>query len=193
MNLRLRLILNFLKKHPWHSVLSVTGIALGIAVVLAIDIANESAREAFRISNAAIAGGSTHYIYGGPQNIDEKLYVDLRIKRGLRNISPVVSGYVSLLQQRFLLLGVDPFASTGSDILPRQSSGSDFIQLLRQKNAVFMLDSTAKRLRINTPAKITVQISGTSYPLYIAGTFQPSNELQQYGLRKTLAYRYQYD
>ena len=187
MNLRLRLTIRFLFKHPWHSVLSITGIALGIAVVLAIDVTNESARKAFRISNAAIAAGSTHYIYGGPQSIDEKLYVDLRVTQKMRNISPVVSGYVSLRQQRFLLLGVDPFADGGSNTLPQQSEGSlNVVQLLQEKNAVFILDTTARRLRISTPTEITVEISGSSYPLYVVGTFEASNELQQHGLRNVL-------
>ena len=187
MNLRSRLILSFLKKHPWHGILSITGIALGIAVVLAIDITNESARQAFRISNTAIAGGSTHYIYGGPQNIDEKLYVDLRVSQRIRNISPVVSGYVSVTRQRFLLLGIDPFADTGSNILPQQSRGGlDLFELLRKKNAVFMLDATARRLGIGTPSEMVVEISGSSYALYVAGTFQASDELQQYGLRDVL-------
>ena len=54
MNLQLKLALRLLQRRPWYGVLSIVGIALGIAVVLAIDIANESSRHAFRASNEAV-------------------------------------------------------------------------------------------------------------------------------------------
>ena len=42
-----RLALRHLARHPWQLGLAVLGIALGVAVAVSIDLANESARRAF--------------------------------------------------------------------------------------------------------------------------------------------------
>ena len=176
----------FICRHPWHSVLSVVGISLGISVVLAIDIANQGARQAFRLSNAAIATGSTHYILGGPQGIEESQYTELRLGQRMRNIRPVVSGDVLLQGRRFILLGVDPFADMNTGRFPQPSADVDFVQLLTIRNAVFMLQATAIELGIEVPAAVSIEISGAIQKLHVVDTVQPDNELQEYGLRNVL-------
>ena len=185
MNLQARLAIRFTLKHPWHGILSIVGIALGIAVVLSVDITNESARKAFRISSEAIAGGSTHYIHGGPHGIDESTYTELRVKQGIRDISPVVSGYVTVDEQRFLLLGIDPFSEMGNNS-PLRWSELDSAQLLGISNAALVLASTAKRLGVHIPAEITAHISGIDHSVHLVDTIEPTNELQRHGLRNVL-------
>jgi hypothetical protein len=51
-----RASLRYLARHRWQSGLSILGIALGVAVVIAVDIANESARRAFDLSIERVAG-----------------------------------------------------------------------------------------------------------------------------------------
>ncbi|MBK6770260.1 MAG: hypothetical protein IPG72_14880 [Ardenticatenales bacterium] len=51
----------------------VAGIALGVAVVVAIDLANASALAAFRRSAAAVTGRATHRVVGRPTGIDARL------------------------------------------------------------------------------------------------------------------------
>jgi hypothetical protein len=46
----LRASRRYLTRHPWQTWLSIVGIALGVAVVIAVDLANESARRGFRLS-----------------------------------------------------------------------------------------------------------------------------------------------
>ena len=92
------------------------GIALGVAVVVAIDLANVSATRAFDLSTNSIAGQATHQISGGPQGIDQQLYVDLRTQGITRSAAPVITSYVwsdQLGRQYLQLLGIDPFAETG--------------------------------------------------------------------------------
>ena len=93
--------------------LSVIGIALGVAVVVAIDIANGSARRAFSLSSQGITGTATHHLLGGPSGLDESIYVRLRREVGFVAAAPIVEGFVtSPLEpgRAFRLLGVDPFA-----------------------------------------------------------------------------------
>ena len=58
------------------------GIALGVAVVVSIDIANQSASRAFGLSARQVAGNATHQVLGGPSGLDEAFYVRLRREIG---------------------------------------------------------------------------------------------------------------
>jgi putative ABC transport system permease protein len=58
--------LRYLRQHPWQVVLSILGVSLGVAVIVSIDLANQSAKRAFALSTDAVAGKATHSITGGP-------------------------------------------------------------------------------------------------------------------------------
>jgi putative ABC transport system permease protein len=124
----------YLWMHRWQSILMVLGITLGVAVMVAIDLANASASRAFELSTQAITGKTTHQISGGPQGLDETIYVNMR-RQGLLDIAePVIDAYVSSSQlgnRPLELLGIDPFvdapfhnylAGTGQASLDQLSS-----------------------------------------------------------------------
>lgn len=103
----------YLTRHPWQSVLMIIGITLGVAVVVAVDLANASASRAFDLSTETVAGRATHEIVGGPLGLDEKVYTKLRRSGLVDAAAPVITAYVSSPQlgdRPLQLLGVDPFA-----------------------------------------------------------------------------------
>ena len=51
-----RASLRYLLRHPWQMGLSFVGVALGVAVVVAIDLANASAQRAFLLSTDSVVG-----------------------------------------------------------------------------------------------------------------------------------------
>src|SRR4028118_310536 len=85
----------YLLRHPWQIGLSILGVALGVAVVVAIDIANTSARRAFALSTETVTGRTTHQIVGGSQGVDETIYRELVVQGVVAQAAPVVEGYVS--------------------------------------------------------------------------------------------------
>jgi putative ABC transport system permease protein len=102
-------------RHPWQTFLLVLGITLGVAVVVAIDLANASASRAFDLSTEAIAGKTTHHILADPAGLETELYTRLRRAGFTRQMTPVISEPVialSLGERPFTLLGVDPFTDT---------------------------------------------------------------------------------
>lgn len=102
-----------LLRHPWQTMLMILGIALGVAVMVAIDLANAAASRAFDLSTDAIAGRATHQIIGGPAGLDEAVYTRLRTEGAWAAAAPVVTDYVTSPQfgsRPLQLLGVDPFA-----------------------------------------------------------------------------------
>jgi putative ABC transport system permease protein len=96
-------------RHPWLLGLSLLGVALGVAVVTAIDLASESARRAFTVGAETLTGRASHRIVAGPEGIDERLYAAL-LGSGHPGLAPVVQGYLQLPDRTLQLLGVDPLA-----------------------------------------------------------------------------------
>ena len=91
----------------------VVGITLGVAVAVAVDLANASAGRAFDLSTEAVTGRATHQITGGPQGLDQSIYVRLLGGGAAEAAAPVISEYVASPQlgdRLIQLLGVDPFA-----------------------------------------------------------------------------------
>ena len=78
--------LRYLIKHPWQFGLSVLGIAMGVAIVVSIDIANHSSAKAFDLSMNAVAGKATHQIIGTSEGIPDSFYTYLRIEKRIKNI-----------------------------------------------------------------------------------------------------------
>lgn len=186
------------------------GIALGVAVAVAIDLANASAGRAFELSTETVAGRATHQITGGPSGIDEELYVQLK-RQGLAPIAaPVVTDYVSSpeLEGRSLqLLGVDPFAEPpfrdymggvgGSAQAARPSPlTGDLGAFLTQPGTVFISTELASRYGLQACSgeqiaagdtgdlgcRIFLEIGGRSRETYIAGLLEPSDALSRRAL-----------
>jgi len=109
-----RIALRHLGRHPWQLGLAVLGIALGVAVAVSIDLANESARRAFSLATLAVTGRATHQIVGGPSGVPDDFYRVLKLELGARRAAPVLSGDVAADDDRpgrtFTVLGIDPFA-----------------------------------------------------------------------------------
>jgi putative ABC transport system permease protein len=101
---------SYLLRHPWQLALALLGISVGVAVIVAVDLANASARKAFLLSMDAITGEATHQVIGGPRGVDENVYAQLRVKHGRRAIAPVIEGSVTIDDTTLSVLGVDLFA-----------------------------------------------------------------------------------
>ncbi len=105
-----RASLGYLLRHPWQLGLAILGISIGVAVMVAVDLANESSRKAFVASMDTINGEATHQIVGGPGGVDEALYTELRVNHGIRAVAPIVTGSATINGSPVQLLGVDLFA-----------------------------------------------------------------------------------
>jgi len=104
--------LRYLLRHPWQGVLALTGITLGVAVVLAVDLANRGARAAFELSAAQLQGVATHRLVAADGTLPESLYVELRRQPGHPPMAPVVTDWVRVAgrEDRYRLVGLDLFA-----------------------------------------------------------------------------------
>ena len=74
----LRAGLRYLLRHRWQGLLALTGIALGVAVVLAVELANSGARAAFELSAQQLQGRATHRLVVPGATLPDDVYVKLQ-------------------------------------------------------------------------------------------------------------------
>lgn len=126
--LLLRSSWRFFTRHPWQLWLMLLSIALGTAVMVAVDLANMTAKQSFRHSVSVLTGPMTHEIIAREGELPENFYTQLRVQWGLRDSSPQLSGPIRVAGLQYTLLGLDPFAifltpQEGFDFQPRYCPG----------------------------------------------------------------------
>jgi putative ABC transport system permease protein len=101
-----------LRRKPLETFLVLLGIALGVAVMVGIDLANENALRSFHESVEAVAGKATHEITGGQAGVPDSVVA--RLMRNSSIIAAPVIEYLALCREAedrpVRLLAIDPFA-----------------------------------------------------------------------------------
>lgn len=163
----------YLTRHPWQIALTVLGIALGVAVVVAVDLAQASARRAFELSTQGVVGKATHEITGGADGLNERLYARLRMNLSDLTAAPVVEGYATLRghHETFRVLGVDPFAEAAfRGYLDRTGRRRiDLRRFLTEPGAVLMNAATAARLGLQPGASLTLRVGSAERKAHLLG------------------------
>ncbi len=169
--------LRYLTRHPWLMGLSVLGVALGVAVVVAIDLANTSASRAFALSAARVTGQATHRIVGAGGPLGEEVYRRLRVEVGYRQAAPIVQGYATLAEsgRTVQFLGVGPLAEGPFRPYVR-GQGVDLGTFMTTPGAVLMAGPTANELGYEIGDTLRVEVAGTKHRLLLAGLLRPGGE-----------------
>jgi putative ABC transport system permease protein len=172
-----------LLRHPAQLTLALTGLALGVATITAVDIATASSSRAFELAVSAVSGPATDEIAGGPEGIDETLYVRLVGGYPRLAFAPVVEGYVAVRGEALQLVGVDPLAEatfqeeSAAEPATASAPGAAVVDTLAglgrwltARGAAAMAPSTADRLGIPTNRRFEVDVDGKAHQaVLIAG------------------------
>ncbi len=174
--------------HPWQTGLSMLGIALGVAVVIAIDIANHSARSSFTQANEIVSGRTTHRIVGGPQGIHESLYRRLRVDLGITASAPIVEGLVRSAdgEQRLRILGIDPFSASDFQNYANDNQTIDWTALLTKPYSGFVSATTAQSLNLSAGDMLELVASGKEVFFDVLHVIKTQDEVQRNALHKVL-------
>ena len=190
------LSLRTLLRHPIQFAIMTFGIALGVAVMVSIDLANASAARAFDLSTSAITGRATHSIVGSDQSVDESLYVRLRTDpawRGKLESAPLVSAYAASPQLGnvpFTLLGMDPFAEAPfrSFLGAQNQTVSGIVaSLLLVPGSILLSASTAQQYglhpcspaALNDSCRLMLSINGETREVHLTGLLIPSDNFSK--------------
>jgi putative ABC transport system permease protein len=177
-----RASLGYLLRHPWQLGLAILGISIGVAVMVAVDLANESSRKAFVASMDTLNGEASHQIIGGPGGVDESVYVNLRVNQGIRSVAPVMSGSVRINDTTMQLLGIDLFAErefrsftspsvslSGSEGAPISSAESMVRQFLSGDAGVLLSSKAASDFDLQKGDTFELTVNGMRYAAILQG------------------------
>jgi putative ABC transport system permease protein len=173
--LPLKALLRLYRAHPWLLLMSLTGLMLGVSLVVAIDLLNHSAQTNFVAARSQLAG-EANYRLAPSGGLDERLYVKLvRSQRALAAL-PQVHAWLKDEQDRsFQLLGIDllnpgPLSPLlGSD----KKHGDDEAFSLAWADGVWLAAPEAKRLGWAVGETRTFMQAERPLTLTLAGTFEP--------------------
>ena len=183
-----------MRRRPFQYVLFVLGVALGVAMMVSVDLASGSASRAFALSTDAIAGRTTHRLVGGPAGIDQALYTSLRVDQAVRPAAPIVEGYVQVPEldgQPLRLLGIDPFAeppfrsyftTTGSAENPL----GGLVPFLTQPDAVILSTDLAAAYGLGLGDSLSAIFNGRATTLRVVGLLEPADAVARDALNSIL-------
>jgi putative ABC transport system permease protein len=168
----IRTSLRHSRHHLLRTLLLIFGIAMGVAGVVAIDIAKTSVEKSFDLSFTALVSRATHQIVGARLEIPETVFTELRTRLGIHRSAPVISRHVTVreLDDRVMtLLGVDPFSETHFRDLPLGAENQDLSAIMTGSSGVFISRTHAGLTGLDIGSPLTLSLGGRQSLVTIAG------------------------
>ncbi|MEP6955731.1 MAG: FtsX-like permease family protein, partial [Chthoniobacterales bacterium] len=167
-------VLRYVARHRLLAVLNVLSVALGVAVYLAIQIANTSANRSFAATVDLVAGKAALQVTGSAGGLSDSILPVVAQHAGVSAATPLVRGIVTLpdLPGEYLqILGVDVFTNEPF----RTFELSDFAAArqfdvqawLRDPDVIAVSEEFARQHGLEPGARLRAQVNGAERPLRI--------------------------
>ena len=170
----------FYLRHPWQLCLALTGIALGVAVYVGVDLANDSARRAFELSAELVTGRTTHHLMGTDGTVSDDTYRELRVRHGPLLAAPVIEDKVRLAHspsRELTVIGIDPLEETAfrgfSGLVPGRAA--DLTRLIVEPGTVLVPAALAAEFDLQTGSSLDLLVRETPATVRIVGTVGASS------------------
>lgn len=162
----------YLREEKGRTLLTLLGVALGVAVLVAIDLANESAVASFKDSVRSIAGRATLVVRANGGGLPGDTVARAAAVPGIESVAPLIQGTVrfrasgSAAPQQVLFLGVDMLASEERGEAPVRDlqfeiqPGRDFTTFLTDPRALVVTETFAARHGIAPGDGFTLEVNG---------------------------------
>ncbi|MGN6368415.1 MAG: FtsX-like permease family protein [Phycisphaerae bacterium] len=176
-SLALKLFRGHMRRHALEVALCLVGIALGVAVVVGIDLAVAACVSSFASAVDALADRATHSIVSPNGAITDQQYIDLARQDLPTPLAPIIDRHLlaagpSQQPQEVHLLGADPFSEQklrSHTKITTALSEDAFDRFLTQPNEVVLVAPLAKRLGVTTGDSLTLTINSHHIDVHIAG------------------------
>ncbi|HEY1583595.1 MAG TPA: FtsX-like permease family protein, partial [Chthoniobacterales bacterium] len=166
-------VLRYLARHPLLAALNVLTVALGVALYLAIQIANHSANRAFEASVDLVAGKAQLEVRAPDGDLPDALLPTVARQEGVTAATPLVRGFVSLPQfpgEYLDLLGIDIFTNAPFrtfELTDFHAGKFDLQQWLRGPAVIAISEELAQEHHLRAGDEIAAQINGRTVRLSI--------------------------
>lgn len=178
----------FLKRHRLRWVLTITGVALGVAVLVAMQAANSTVLNAFRRTIDVIGGETQLEIFGDDAGFSEDVLNIVESCAGVRVAAPIIEQTVDTDisgQGTLLVLGVDmlrdgmlrkyDFEPNASDI------EDDVLAFLAQANALVITQEFARRNHLSVGSEVRLRTADGPKQFVIRGILRPRGLARAFG------------
>ncbi len=175
-------IVRHLARERLRTVTTVLGIALGIGVIIAIQLTNGSSIRAFEAAVESLSGETSLEILGDGLGIDELRVGELGWLRAYGRMSPVIEGelYVRLGPRdgaSLRVLGIDilrdralrTYSMVEGDARRRQPSSQEFLSLLLDPASIVLTERFARRGSIDVGDRLEVTVDDRRETLVVRG------------------------
>ena len=170
-------ILRNLRANPVRMLVTVAGVAIGVAAFTAIRAANESVLGSFQRAVNVVAGRTTLQISAGELGIDERLLPAVQQVDGIIAAAPIIQAVAPVAGrpgEALLLMGVDLFAEdpfreyrmADGDRPPR-------IEELLSPDAIFVTASFAKENGLQKGSPLTLLVGSQRRRFVVRGLLAP--------------------
>jgi putative ABC transport system permease protein len=144
---------------------------MGVAIVTAVDLANQAASASFRLSAEQVRGSTTHRLVGVDGGFDDSIYRDLYVTPGAPPMAPVIEARIrhADADTRLRLLGLDIFAEAAfRNVLGDTIRGQDALgDWLFEPMAVTLSRSAAAQLGVGAGDTLDIRHGGDPYRLQV--------------------------
>ncbi|MFK7739129.1 MAG: FtsX-like permease family protein [Planctomycetota bacterium] len=190
MRLLLRQGLRHHKSQPMQTLLTLLGIAAGVALLCAMRLSQTTAERAFDRAVEAVAGTATHTITGGPDGLPVAAYAKLAKTFGGDRVAPAVQAIARVPDraERTVLrvLGIDPFG--GAAMRPwsgPRSKGLPVGRLVTQPNTFVATQELLNELDLQLGGTLSITVGGRAFQAICIGELTPPANVAA-GLADTL-------
>ena len=172
-------------RSPQLTLFSIIGVALGVATVAAVNIANQSARESFTAASKVVSDSATHVISG---NVTDQLYAQLRLNFSVP-MMPVVRGGIIPAgsdDQYLELYGFDVLAQLGGSFSFVSGDDQNVRDLVSVPHSVVTSRQTLEKLGAEVGDTIEFSSPNGSFELKFVGIVDARNPIQEQTLDSKL-------
>ncbi|MBA2431146.1 MAG: ABC transporter permease, partial [Chthoniobacterales bacterium] len=173
-------MLRYIGQHRLLALLNVLSVALGVAVYLAVQIANHSANRAFRASVDVVAGKAELQITAPVGGLPDEALPAVAAQPGVAAATPILRGFVTLpdLPGEYLqILGIDVFTNEPFrtfELAGFEAGAFDAQQWLGGPYVVAVSAEFARRHGLKNGDTLRGQVNGTDHQLRVGFIMQMS-------------------
>jgi putative ABC transport system permease protein len=192
-----RIILRHFRGEWGKLLLSVVGVAIGVAVFVAIRLANTTAFEAFSSSLDAVAGrANLQVVASDGRGFDEGLIEKLRETAAVEAAAPVIEQYAQIVDSAeladpgtgspLLVFGIDVFTegklrSYEFDESSMPSDDAASLEFLLRPNAIIITSKTSRALHIGIGDSLNLIAAGRRIAFGVVGIIEPEGTASALG------------
>jgi putative ABC transport system permease protein len=175
-------------RRPLRAVLATLGIALGVALVIAIQIINGSTIGFFRESVVSFAGNARLSVTGDDAGFPEEHLEKVRGVEGVANAAPTVEARVTFTtkdgtQRNLLVFGIDLLNDSAIRAWKTQDQDvvDDPLEFLNQPDSIILTHAFAKEhgLRVESPMELMTAFGNKTF--VVRGLLTPEGAAKAYG------------